>query len=230
MSVVTEVTAFELLRVAFLTKGNLNPPFEKVPLEILQLDWEKAKTIQLKNRSLSSGKTWELILQIGMRKESVLPLVDPAIIPIIDRVLDLPIMPTASCSAHPWSPLAWITLIFREPGFGKRFIEACKRAAEKNSLDIKLAPYIGRIVGSFGPRMTIGECLKHHLPMTISLETSDDQECLEFWWAFSEILNTFDGKGLPQINPHDLYERVSDDWRLEELRAIWNTLWMGEVL
>ncbi len=221
------MTAFEALRLAFVDEGKLNPPFEKVPLEILQLDWEKAKNLQVDPETFDHHKAWEIICQIGFCKAAVLPLIDPAIAQIISRLMDLPVLPIASCSGHDWATMAWVTLFFRDAAFGQRFLAACEINCACAKITVSVNSYIARQVGGFGPRIPVEQCLANRLPLTISADTQSGDDCQAFWRAFSQALDLFDRKGLIVIDKSQLDSCVPDDERPKYLREIWNSLWWG---
>jgi hypothetical protein len=231
MSVSTStISAYEALLLAFIDKGQLDVPFEKVPLEILQLDWEKARSIEVDPEIFTHDQAWEIIRRIGFCKRAILPLIDPAIIGVMDRLLDMPVLTIASCSGHSWSPMAWVTLIFREPEFGKKFLSACKNAARQHGVASQINGYIERVIGGFGPRMSLKQCVADGLPVTISCETEGPEHCGIFWRSFSAALDLFDGKGVVDIEINQLESHVPNDVRQAALLEVWNLLRRKEAL
>jgi hypothetical protein len=221
------VSGFEALRLAFIEKGKLSPPFEEIPLEVLQLDWEKAKGLQVDPETFDHDEAWKLICRLGLSKASVLPLIDPAIVHIIDRLMNFPVLPIASCSGHPWAAMPWVTVIFREHGFGSRFISGLKFFAQERKINLNVNSYISRQVGGFGPRLPLGLCLQYRLPVTISIYAENVQDALNFWSVFSATMDRFDARGATEIDEAKFGFCVSTDERPEFLSKIWESLSLG---
>ncbi len=221
---VKEFTAYDVLKLHLITDSLYSLPFEKFPLRILQINWEKAKTINLAQEPVTYQKLWKLILKVGLKKESVLPFVDPPIVSVIERFIDLGAYTIASCSAYPDKILAWVTLAFPSKEFGVNFYRVLNNIKTEKRLKINLNGYVARIAGDIGPTVAISHCLDRTIPLTISMETEGSIDCLNFWSAISQALNHFDNKGLFKAKTRGFLTGTPDNYRPQFLKEIWKDL------
>ena len=182
---------------------------DKYPFEMRLLDWDKAiETNAIKKPwTFLSEFCWNLFLAIGFKKERVLRVVDPALVPLVSRVLDLPILPLGSCSGHPIkkSHPPYLQMVFRDAEFGYDFHQTCVTMFADSAPKLivyghtthALQSYVGPgMLGRFFPVGLPAEVsIANYLSIELAWETASHEEYPLLWSRFSRVLDRFDGKG-----------------------------------
>lgn len=215
------LTAFVGLFEYLTFYGVLTNTYRSTRQSVLLLDWDKAMRMPLLKRPRCGTEAWRLTLRVGMNKELILDLVDPAIRNITKRLLDLPIITTSSCSAHPHDPQAYITMLFTDENFGREFV-AVYRSKGLKGIEFQLNGISPDVFGPLGPNISIDHCLEYKLPMTFGCDTAakGPEKCLTFWRVFSEVIDNFDHQGVEEIDEQLLLESVPHESESKKLRQV----------
>jgi hypothetical protein len=218
------VDLYEAFKLSFLT-----PEGKQTCWEAQLLDWGKARETEVEIESTT--ELWEAVLIVGFRRDRVLSLVDPAIRDLVDRMLDLPILTLNSCSGHvvegeiDGSRHPYLTVVFKEAEFGKKFIKALEKAFDFDPETVLAVDgHRGGCFGGMGPRISIEDSLKYKLIMSIYWGNHPGRypnraTLTHIWTTFGEVLEQFDGKKTPPIEPALFGKSVSGkfprEWKKE---------------
>lgn len=198
------VTAFEALMYEF-GYTHFKMDAEEYPFIMRLVDWEKALNHELKEFPSSTDKAWKILRKIGFVKQRVLQIVDPALIPIIDRMLDLPILTLSCCSGHPHQVTLrlnhrpFLEFVFRESRFGRKFVEIYNKTFKQIRRRQLKGCHAVSIVSTdcFGVELPLDICLSKCLPIYMSWRDIKSVKGLQNrWCTFSRVLDAFDGKGV----------------------------------
>lgn len=168
-----------------------------MPLEGIFLDLDKAGQIPFDDkRSL-----WNMFLQIGFDRKKLLPFIDKAIQPIIERFFDwedMPFLPFESCSGHPQYLTAMISLIYREnhSSLGKDFLTELEKLFAQKHISILFSGTHIPIFGKFGQKIDPMECLIHHIPVKVGWSADSLEGIATGWMLFSQAMDAFDHNGV----------------------------------
>lgn len=182
------------------------------------IDWDKAEQIivPVNTGVEESVKLWPLFLEVGFAPERVLELVDPAIIPILRRILNLPMLTLWSCSGHPHEGYGnpYLGVVFRDRKFGVSFMDALKDVftAEKGITFGSEGPGISteNIPFSVLPSMPVEFAVEYYLPVMLRWHIKDDEDIFKVWRLFSSALHRFDSLGEFIPDPEALLEHAVD--------------------
>ncbi|MBX4204836.1 MAG: hypothetical protein KW788_01445 [Candidatus Doudnabacteria bacterium] len=219
-----DLTALHALANHLIYYGDLRPEYKKTSQDVLFIDWDRASGMPLVTEPITNTQVWKVLLRVGVSKSQILLLVDPAIKNIVSRLLDLPVITTNSCSAHPNRSLAYITMLFKDAAFGEKFIKTFQDFAHAQALKVDVAGHAARIFGSIGPNLSLEICLEYNLPMSFACDTADSSKtpgiCIAFWKIFSQVLDVFDGKGVENIDQELLLKCVPADVHNKQLQIV----------
>lgn len=175
------------------------------PIWAYLLDWDKAGEIKYTEDSYTAEDVWHWMIQCGFRKERVLKLVDPAIIPIVSRLLDLPLLTLNSCSSHDDGVNnPYLMVVFKDIGFGHEFIESLyEEFIDDEKLTIR-GPSAKIFEDLSINSVPISACIDEFIPVSIHYFSDEIGEIIEFWYRFSRVVNEFDNKGACTIRREEL--------------------------
>jgi len=198
-------TAEEVLLYAFAYYDFGNDP-DMYPFEMRLVNWEKARTIKLRKQRFSRDDENNLLFRVGFSPERVLPLVDPAIRPIVHRLLDLNALTLASCSGHPRDRHmpAYLCMAFPTKEMGKRFAAGCTRRFEPGEFFIEGRRTELGLGGTFQVTLPVGTSLAYRLPVSFISRALNMRGRRRFWHVISEVIDEFDHKG-SCVPPHKLF-------------------------
>lgn len=179
------------------------------PFELRLINWD-----QVSYEGLSKAMPaeffgefcWQILLHAGFVKERVLQIVDPALVPLISRLLDLPVLTLGSCSGHMSrkSHSPYIHLVFRDVSFGHQFLDTCRKVFLGRPPELTLTGHITEALWSytgtkelrfFGVSLPVNVCVENYLSIQFSWETALSKELPLVWQLFSEVLDDFDHQG-----------------------------------
>lgn len=204
-------TAHEVL-VYLFNYFEFGNDLDAYPFEMRLVNWEEALKIKVnKKDACDEQKVIDLLFQVGFSKERVANVVDPGLIPLISRLLDLKILTFFSCSGHPRDTRGtYLVMAFPTEAFGRTFLTACKEVflpEETFWLSGYRAGIIGRNIASV--YLPIGVCLQNRLPIGLHWEPPNIRECAEVWRKFSRVIDLFDHQGEYIPTQKMLRQRVS---------------------
>lgn len=225
------MTAYELLRQRLLFEYRCGA-FAELPLEVLTLDWERAKALEVEVEPDCPNGWWDLALAVGLSEQSVATVTDPPIWPIVQRLVRLGVFTYSTCAGHPpSSPTAYATFACRDGAFGKalvREVRAQLKARHGLHPNTEIAGYIARLVDRCGPQLSVGTCLVHRFPITVAATVTSAFERGSFWETVSRALDRFDGQGNHWVGDHLLPgDSLSLELARQRLQHIEDALLMG---
>lgn len=192
------MTAYELLLEKLLF-GYRCGALAEIPLEVLTLDWEGAKTLEVPCEPGSPNGWWDTVLKVGLSEQNVLGVTDPPIWPIVRRFIRLGVFTYSTCAGHPpSSPTAYVTFACKDAAFGKtlvREVRAQLKARRRLHPNTEIAGYIARLVDRCGPQLSVGACLARRFPVTVAATVTSASDRGNFWETVSRALDRFDGQG-----------------------------------
>jgi len=222
------MTGYELLKHIFgIIPGRQSPPAAEATL----IDWNKAR--ELDEELDPDVDVWSLFLGVGFLVDRVVKLVDPAIQPIVERMLALPMLTLNSCSGHVDSEgnldetrKPYLYVIFKNPAFGFEFLKVLTNKFTGYSY-VSFDPdggYAECMAGTLGPRLPLDVCLTHRLPIYLlwKFKTNHGSALFELWSRVANALDHFDQQGLFNSNPSAF--RLRSDPGDEE------DIWLEELL
>lgn len=193
------ITAHQALMYAFACCDFGNDP-AAYPMEMPLVNWEKALTLELKKRDLTSQEEITLMHQVGYKEARVLQLVDPALRPIISRLLALEALTAGTCSGHPdelekygrtWM---YFQVSFSDMRMAKHLMNAFRKAFP-SPYTFLMRPWKFRAVAHTWLELPLEYCIQHSLPVSYKFSTCSIVGLKRIYKKVSRVLDQFDGKG-----------------------------------
>jgi len=186
----------------------------QVPNVIFLIDWEKAKTREIDPDFISVHQS---IVQLGQIKEHVVATTEPAIRPIVGRLIDLGQLVEESCAGHVNRRLNFvekgnhpeISIIFTDPEAGAMFIMALEEKFDGQfKIDIKgnTSPIFNKAIDD---GLSIAACLAEKLPINFRWTAYKPADLATIWKLFSEVLDEFDQAGSGEIVIRDFSRNIN---------------------
>jgi hypothetical protein len=185
-----------------------------IPFHSLLIDWRKAMSEDAIPRG-TPNCDWKTFLKIGFNKERLLKCIDPAIVYIVERLYDLGIITTYSCSGHTSdrNSAPYIVMIFPDSNIGKSFIRNLRILFRNINHTLVIQGDQHYIFGPFGPELPVVTCLKYQLPINISWKMkkiNDAEELGLVWTTFMNVIDQIDHLGIDRI-PEELFAETHED-------------------
>lgn len=220
-SVTVRECLVELLGWEYVRDGEA----DLIPTELLVLDWKRAAEHVAGRRKkngpvISRDKLQKILVRdIGFDTDRVLRITDPAVRPIVRRMLALPMLTDQICSGHVnkrggikrgqnWT---YFGIVFRDPAFGKKFCEGFKQVFGDG-------PYFTCVCGSSSAHygvvdheLPVDLCVKLSLPVYFYMCASPGggvEELTDIWKHVSCLLDHFDHGGPFTIEPELFRESI----------------------
>lgn len=215
------ITAYDALWDSLVLASRIRNPRRRLPLIAYLIDWDKAAERTLDITDPQDLDAWCLLLNIGYRNDLAIRLVDPAIAPIVERMLQLPMLTFWSCAGHPpfdEDNQPYFGLVFTEAKFGHEFLKRCQDTYRGSggitftvgSFDSGQLPICAADFPTL-PTNIISQTVDQRMPLFLNWHgIADARAAEEHWYTYSLVLHDFDRKGAHLIERPKLRERAWD--------------------